>query len=119
MDVFSEALDKTGEMVQKPATPGLKYRHYSPQGHMTLFTGTPAAMCEAIIAGARQALDAGEKVGIICTHSSIQYPADLINDERVFFVRLGSENSPLEIARGLFKTLRLFDKFVRYLTDLI
>src|SRR5690606_13696844 len=36
--------------VDAPKSPGLKYRHYAPRGKVTLLTGEPATVCEAVLA---------------------------------------------------------------------
>ncbi|MBQ2400737.1 MAG: threonylcarbamoyl-AMP synthase, partial [Lachnospiraceae bacterium] len=54
----------------KPKAPGMKYRHYAPQAEMTLVEGEMEHVVEFINQEAKLALEAGLKVGIICTEES-------------------------------------------------
>lgn len=45
---------------EKPRSPGMKYRHYAPKGSLTLFSGQPEKVCEALCAAYDDALAAGQ-----------------------------------------------------------
>lgn len=89
-----------------PKAPGMKYRHYAPEGEMLLFQGRRENVLERIrdeISKARRRL---KKVGILCTLESAPTLHQLLPD--LLFV-LGSEDSPEEVAKNLFEGLRLCD----------
>eukprot|EP01120_Amphizonella_sp_Union-15-10_P009404 TRINITY_DN3547_c0_g1_i1.p1 TRINITY_DN3547_c0_g1~~TRINITY_DN3547_c0_g1_i1.p1 ORF type:complete len:381 (-),score=51.06 TRINITY_DN3547_c0_g1_i1:42-1091(-) len=95
-------------MVQKPPTPGLKYLHYSPRAKVILFEGHPSAYREPMFEKIRSMIAQKLAVGLIHTHpQSISLPLDFVDSLVVF--DLGSESSPGEVARGLFKALRNLD----------
>lgn len=90
--VYGQGGHKDQSMEDKPPTPGLKYRHYSPNAYVVLFDLAPPPkeggdhadtgggglrMGEELIARVRKALDDKQSVGIIHTHREIELPADL------------------------------------------
>lgn len=87
-----------------PKSPGQKYRHYAPKSEMILFSGEVARIVDIIIAYTKEYLEAGKKVGIMCTDETIDsYKEGLI-------ISLGSRENTETIAHNLFNTLRLFDE---------
>lgn len=89
--VYGQGGHKDQSMEDKPPTPGLKYRHYSPNAYVVLFDLAPppkeggdhaatdggVRMGEELIARVRKALDDKQSVGVIHTHREIELPADL------------------------------------------
>lgn len=92
------------DLEEKPPTPGLKYRHYSPTASLTLYEGDYTAIRSRMTQDATALAQNGKKVGIIQT-SSLPLPSEL---KQLYTIQLG-ENSPLEVAKGLFAALRSFD----------
>ena len=108
----------------KPKAPGMKYRHYAPKADMTLVEGdmdkvvayineqTKKAEAEEVISDrvieeinrlAKERLDQGQKVGIICTEETRdRYPQGMVRS-------LGFRSKPETIAHNLFAVLREFD----------
>lgn len=74
-------------MEEKPPTPGLKYRHYSPNAYVVLFDITPKSterqsepakpIAEELVNRVRLALEEKQSVGIIHTHRELVLPEDL------------------------------------------
>ena len=91
--------------VDKPLSPGMKYRHYAPKADMYVFSGDAKAVREHIIQNILTQKSAGKRVGVLATDEQICYykEADLIQS-------LGPENRPPEHARRLFDALRRFDE---------
>lgn len=89
---------------ESPRSPGMKYRHYAPEGEMWVITGDGEAQVSRIQRMADEAMQSGKKTGILCTeeHAS-RYRADWV-------VVCGSRSRPDTIARELYGALRRFDK---------
>jgi len=82
-------------------SPGMKYRHYAPEAKLILVEGR----CEKVVKKIRMLVKKyrkeGKVVGVMTTQKTHKYDANIVK-----FV--GS--SDLQIAKNLFKTLRVFDK---------
>ena len=92
---------------QAPKAPGMKYRHYAPQGEMILMIGSH----ERVVRRLGQEIQKGharlKKVGVLCTLESA--PLLHIQLPDLLFV-LGSRDRPEEVASSLFEGLRLCDE---------
>ncbi|MCM1536135.1 MAG: L-threonylcarbamoyladenylate synthase [Clostridium sp.] len=103
----SVALDETilgDDRGQAPRAPGMKYRHYAPQGELTIVEGMPGRVIDYINEKSKEAMDAGEKVGIIATKEQAHlYQADVIKN-------VGSRRDEKTVARNLYQALREFDE---------
>lgn len=89
---------------QAPRAPGMKYRHYAPQGELTIVQGSPQQVTDYINEQVKKEQMAGEKVGIITTDEQLPfYEADVIKSAG----SLGDEDS---IGRHLYTILREFDE---------
>ena len=88
---------------ERPLSPGMKYRHYAPQAEMTLVEGAMEQVVEFINQDAKLALEAGLKVGIICTEESREsYQCGILKV-------IGSRENEESVAHNLFAVLREFD----------
>lgn len=88
---------------QAPRAPGMKYRHYAPQGELTIISGSVGQVTSYINSRAAEDRAKGHKVGVIGTDEAlIQYRADVIRS-------LGSRQDEESIARHLYSILREFD----------
>ncbi|SPF55999.1 Threonylcarbamoyl-AMP synthase [Candidatus Desulfosporosinus infrequens] len=92
---------------QVPKAPGMKYRHYAPQGEMILMVGSS----EHVVQRMGQEIHKGharlKKVGVLCTLESAPFLHNRLPD--LLFV-LGSKDRPEEVASNLFEGLRLCDE---------
>lgn len=89
---------------QAPKAPGMKYRHYAPKGELTIIQGEAKAVTAYINAQAKEAMAAGEKVGVIATEECFgEYCAHVVKS-------VGSRNDEEMIARNLYTILREFDE---------
>ncbi|MDD3369613.1 MAG: L-threonylcarbamoyladenylate synthase [Lachnospiraceae bacterium] len=87
----------------KPKAPGMKYRHYAPNGDLTIIAGDKDKVVKRIneLASAMQAK--GERVGIIGTEETVSlYHGDSVKNA-------GNREQEETIARSLFQILREFD----------
>lgn len=88
-----------------PKSPGMKYRHYAPEGEMWLVEGkNQEETAEIINRLAQQGKKNGKKVGILTTEEGIHcYPnAGLI-------LPCGNRQDLISVARNLYDVLRKFD----------
>lgn len=92
--------NQTGE---KPKAPGMKYRHYAPQGDLTIVAGNEEKVVEYINKITQKYQKMGEKVGVIGTDSTIDaYLADVVKSA-------GNREKEETIAKELYRVLREFD----------
>ena len=88
---------------QAPRAPGMKYRHYAPQGELTIISGPGEQVTAYINTRAAEDRAAGHRVGVIGTDEALaQYRADIVRS-------LGSRQDEDSIARHLYSILREFD----------
>lgn len=86
-----------------PRSPGMKYRHYAPQGEMWIVSGNEQKMRARIAQLAQEAMREKRKVGILTTEEfQDQYQADLV-------LACGRRDEPASVAKALYHTLRRFD----------
>lgn len=110
-EMLSEAIGrvKTDDAVKnlspdkdiKPKAPGMKYRHYAPQGKMTIYKGKPEKVVKII--NEETAKSEGKKTAVLATDETKRYyKADIV-------ISVGSREDCESIAHNLFATLRSFD----------
>ncbi len=88
----------------KPKAPGMKYRHYAPEGSLTIYEGRAGAVVREINKIAKEKLKSGNSVGIIATEeTSSLYPYGTVKT-------IGSRKDEASIAAGLYALLREFDE---------
>ncbi len=96
-------LGKIMEKDIKPKAPGMKYRHYAPEGCLTIYEGNIESVIEAINKKAMEITEEGKTVGIIATEET----KGLYRYGNIKSIgRRGDEDS---IAAGLYAVLRDFD----------
>lgn len=87
----------------KPKAPGMKYRHYAPEGCLTIYEGKTERVIEAINNKAREIMEQGKTVGIIATEETKElYKCGNIKS-------IGRRDDENSIAAGLYAVLRDFD----------
>ncbi len=85
-----------------PKAPGMKYRHYAPQGELTIISGEREAVVSYIRGQIRD--NATVRTGVIATQETCgRYDADLV-------INIGSTEDEEAIARHLYGALRTFDE---------
>lgn len=89
---------------QAPRAPGMKYRHYAPEGELTIVQGNADEVAEYINRQAAADGQNGHKVGVIATEELCgKYCADVVKT-------IGSRSLEEDIARNLYRILREFDE---------
>ncbi|GED16284.1 L-threonylcarbamoyladenylate synthase [Aneurinibacillus migulanus] len=89
-----------------PKSPGMKYRHYAPQGQMWLVRGdTIEEMTKSIRNAARRAVEEGKKVGILATKETFRE-----YDGEYTVITCGERRDLISVARRLYYVLRQFDQ---------
>ena len=87
----------------RPKAPGMKYRHYAPKAALTLVEGESGPAAARINQLVKEHLDAGEKVGVICTEETKDcYPQGILRC-------IGERSHEETIAHNMFAVLREFD----------
>ena len=96
--------------------PGMKYRHYAPKGELTIFEGDADAVSSHIYKEAKEKLEAGYTVGILTSDELAKSYGSLatenvnIGKPQLYIKDIGSRENEIEIAAGLFDSLRYFDE---------
>ena len=91
---------RQGEVARSP---GMRYRHYAPEGQITLVTGGEADVVEALRKLYREAMEDGRRSCVMCFTEHCAALADCAPHD------IGSRARPEEAARRLFDTLRAVD----------
>lgn len=95
-----------GDGNYKPKAPGMKYRHYAPKSAMYLLEGEAASCLPQCV---ENALNAGKRVGVLCSKSTAQ--AFVKDDNASGNLLVASWGESLEeLAANLFYLLRDFDR---------
>jgi L-threonylcarbamoyladenylate synthase len=86
-----------------PKSPGMKYKHYAPKGHLIVYSGPVNQVAEMINQEVLHMKNKGYEVGVIATSEHLKdYKCDIVLD-------IGSEHEPKVIAANLFELLRTMD----------
>jgi L-threonylcarbamoyladenylate synthase len=96
--------DKGTTSGARPKAPGMRYKHYAPKGDLTIISGEEDIVVATINQMTKEALDKGQRVGIIATSES----ADRYKDGRVLVI--GDRADEGSIAHNLYDILRQFDE---------
>jgi L-threonylcarbamoyladenylate synthase len=83
-----------------PKSPGMKYRHYSPESPLMIVRGSISKVATRI----NELAADDPTIGILCSDETIS----LYNSKNK--ISAGSRSNPSEIAANIFHALRLFDK---------
>jgi L-threonylcarbamoyladenylate synthase len=87
-----------------PKAPGMKYRHYAPEGKLTIYEGDTKLVINAINQKAKEKQECGNRVGIIATDETKNfYHYGVVK-------AIGSRRKEASIAAGLYAILREFDE---------
>ncbi|NBI30637.1 L-threonylcarbamoyladenylate synthase [Chengkuizengella marina] len=100
-----EVPDKSLNHEQIPRSPGIKYKHYAPNGSLTIIKGENKQKVMLTIQSAiDEAKGRGEKTGILTfIEREKDYDADLV-------IAYGSQSRIDEAAHDLYAALRMFDE---------
>ncbi len=86
-----------------PKSPGMKYTHYAPKAPVVVFKGDVNDVINAICKAKAEKEDQGMKVGILASDETCDFYSGCV-------ISVGSRKEIDSVAKGLFHTLRLFDK---------
>ncbi len=93
--------------MDKPRSPGTKYRHYAPKCDLYIVKGD---LQKKITKFSNIFIkNSGKKIGLL-TSKELASKLDCNNIENIVFKVMGSINDPQEIVSNLYKNLREFDK---------
>lgn len=97
-------LNKHPDANVAPKAPGMKYRHYAPEGNLTIYEGDMKLVIDAINQKAKEKADSGKRVGVIATdETKAMYRYGTVKS-------IGSRKDETSIAAGLYAILREFDE---------
>ena len=91
------------EKGEKALSPGMMYKHYSPDGQVTLIEGRESAVLAALRALHAHAESEGHRVCVMCFTEHVEALTDCHPHD------IGSQADPAEVAHRLFATLRGLD----------
>jgi len=97
--------DRTAAAGAGMVSPGLLPQHYSPRTPMTLYRGDAASVRASLLAGVRDALAAGRRVGVLATSDH----AAALRHLPVVIAELGPADDAEGIAARLYAALRELD----------
>ena len=87
----------------RPKAPGMRYRHYAPQGEMHIYIGGQQAVSARIREELDKAKAYGKRCGVICTDETrAEYEADTV-------ISVGSREDVKGAAAEIYSILRDFD----------
>ena len=92
------------EKGEKALSPGMMYKHYSPDGQVTLIEGEESAVVDALRRLYAHAAGEGHRACVMCFTEHVGALADCHPHD------IGSKDDPTEVARRLFATLRTLDE---------
>lgn len=90
--------------VEKPRSPGMKYRHYAPAAETTVYAGTQGAVVARIQQEIGKATEKGLRVGVLATDETKK-----LYKEAPVVLSLGKMGDSFAHAERLFDCLRTFD----------
>ena len=91
------------EKGEKALSPGMMYKHYSPDGQVTLIEGEESQVVEALRRLYAHAASEGHRACVMCFTEHVSALADCHPHD------IGHKDDPSEVARRLFATLRDLD----------
>lgn len=87
-----------------PKSPGMKYKHYAPNGELTLLEGEQEAIIKWLQAKLLEDKEQGILSGVIVYEHMMEY------FDNIYVLNMGRKGYPEEIAHHLFDNLRLMDE---------
>lgn len=96
---------------EKAIAPGMRYRHYAPDTPIVLIdpvSGNETNTIDALIKAYEEYRRKGYKICVVATRETISRYRHIL--ENTVLLEIGSRGNLFEIARNLFKTLRLIDE---------
>jgi L-threonylcarbamoyladenylate synthase len=90
--------------VDKPRSPGMKYKHYAPNAKITIYKGEESKVASRIKDELKNANNLGLNAFVLASEETLCY----YNKEKA--LSLGSRYNPLEQASRLYDCLRKFDE---------
>jgi len=104
VDIDEHVSNKMDIDTAKPRSPGVKYKHYSPQAEVILIDGLVEKIVEEIKIRVEALGKEGKKIGIMATEQTERFY------EKGIVLSVGDRDKPETIAANIFKLLRKFDE---------
>jgi len=93
----------------RPKSPGMKYRHYAPQGEIILLSGDKQNRID-VISKIIEKKNPKRKVALLCMEETLQQLAGKQTERLDLVFILGSQDKPDKAASRLFEGLRICDE---------
>lgn len=93
---------------EKPPTPGLKYRHYSPDAKVVLYNVNDPEKYKSVIIPTIEESLKDKSVALIMTKTHIKVPEHIKDNSNFVLVEL--KDDPVVVAHQLFLSLRKMDE---------
>ena len=110
MDVLENAeydkaiLEENADKDLKPKAPGMKYKHYAPNGDLTIVRGQMQSVVDKINALVENNIKCGYKTGVIATEETKElYKGAIV-------ISLGNRDDKKMVSHKLYDALREFDR---------
>jgi L-threonylcarbamoyladenylate synthase len=100
------------EDFEKPPSPGMKYKHYSPNAPLYILSGSELDMIDFVKKESESYNKNNKKIGFLCYDEMLEYFKSFEHIEdinAVFVVSIGSKNNVKEQAHNLFNALNHFN----------
>lgn len=104
VEIDPAVLPAEAMQIEKPRSPGMKYRHYAPEAPMLVFIGEAENVVQAITAEAARQRSGGMKVALIASDETLQ----LVKSD--IALRYGKRHEVKKFASGIFALLRKSDE---------
>jgi len=109
--ITSDRIDDNGKAI----SPGMKYKHYAPEGEVYVYIGFTTEVIKKIFSETLHWLNCNKKVGILTFQEDLAVLDKLFNsndllNHRVEFISAGSAKDWTAFGKVLFESLRLFDE---------
>lgn len=98
------------QVLTRPKSPGMKYRHYAPQGKVILLDKERYIDIERDIIYYLENNRHQKKIALLCMEETASHLEDEILSELNFLYILGSQTKPEQASSRLFEGLRICDK---------
>lgn len=101
--VLDSSLVNYEEIVDKPRSPGMKYRHYAPSSPLILIEGVEEQVIQEILKLASAYAAQGKRIGVLCRDGNLgKYPGTMT-------IAAGTAWDHASVAVELYNALRSFD----------
>ena len=109
--ITSDRIDDDGKAI----SPGMKYKHYAPEGDVYVYVGYTTKIIKILFSEAQRWIECKKKIGILTFQEDLAVLEKLFNsndllNHRIELISAGSAKDWTAFGKVLFESLRLFDE---------